>query len=145
MKFDIESFRRIQLFVAEWFDAWRLFPRVMVGMYMIMLYEVVRWYMNLEDHLIVGCVISAANDCIKVAPSNQHAALVTAVIGFAAAIFGFYTKSGVTMTVPPKAPTPQSRKDYLKSKYGKRPQVNTLKKEAPDEPPTIYRDESGGY
>lgn len=102
MKYNIESWRRIQLFFAEWFDAWRIFPRIMVGMYMVMVYEVVRWYMALEDHLMSGCVAKAGMDCVIEAPSNQHAALVTAVIGFSAAIFAFYTNSGKKHVVPPK-------------------------------------------
>lgn len=111
MKFNIESYRRIQLFFAEWFDAWRVFPRIMVGLYMLMVYEVVRWYMALEDHIMPGCIVKSGITCIIEAPSNQHAVLVTAVIGFSAAIFGFYTSTSKKHVVPPK------EKDKPHAKY----------------------------
>lgn len=109
MKIDIDAFQRIQLAIAEWFDAWRIFPRLMVGLYMTLVYQVVTWYMALEDHVIVGCASQSVVDCIIQAPSNQHAALVTAIIGFSAAIFGFYASTGKQKPVPPKfKPQPPS-------------------------------------
>lgn len=106
MKIDIEAFQRIQLAVAEWFDAWRVFPRVIVGLYMALVYQVVTWYMALSDYIIPGCTSPSIIDCITQAPSTQHAALVTAVIGFSAAIFGFYANSGKQKAVPPKIQKP---------------------------------------
>lgn len=102
MRCDVNAFQRVQLAIAEWVDAWRVFPRLMVVMYMVLVYRVVEWYMKLDDHIIPGCVSQSIADCVVQAPSTQHAALVTAVIGFSAAIFGFYANSGKQKRVPPK-------------------------------------------
>jgi len=112
MKLDIEAFQRVQLAIAEWVDAWRIFPRIIVCMYMVLVYKVALWYMALDDHIIKGCVSPDVVDCIAQAPSNQHAALITTVIGFSAAIFGFYANSGNQKPVPPKRnPPPTDRGD----------------------------------
>ena len=51
--------------------------------------------MNLEPKIIENCNVELLKEvCVISAPSTQHAALVTAVIGIAAAIFAFYTTSG---------------------------------------------------
>ena len=50
--------------------------------------------MELTPYMIEGCVSTTVTDCIVQAPSTQHAALVTAVISIAAAIFGLYSSSG---------------------------------------------------
>ena len=97
MKFNlgnVDTWRKGHLAVAEWIDAWRLIPRVLVGIYVWLVYKVVAWYMALEPKMIEGCVSETALDCVYSAPTTAHAALVTAVIGISAAIFGLYTTSG---------------------------------------------------
>ena len=91
---DVDTWRKMHLSVAEFVDAWRLIPRLLVAGYAFMLWKVVSWYMNLAPYMIEGCVSEKAVDCIAQAPSTQHAALVTAVVGVAAAVFGLYANSG---------------------------------------------------
>ena len=91
---NIDTWRKGHLAIAEWIDAWRLIPRALVGGYVFLLYKVINWYMDLEPHLIPNCISDNAVDCIVQAPSTQHAALVTAVVGISAAVFGLYTTSG---------------------------------------------------
>jgi len=91
---DIDKFRQIHLSIAEGLDAWRVVPRVLVALYCYMLYKIIEWYMTLEPHIIDNCVSQAVTDCIAQAPTTQHAALVTAVVGISAAVFGLYTTSG---------------------------------------------------
>lgn len=104
MQWNIESFRRCQLAAAEMIDAWRIFPRLMVICYMVLVYDVVTWYMSIETKILTDCPPDLLG-CIVEAPSNQHAMLVTSVIGFSAAIFGFYANTGKRNVVPPKQPT----------------------------------------
>jgi hypothetical protein len=91
---DIDRFRQIHLSVAEGLDAWRVVPRTLVALYCYMLYKIIEWYMALEPHIIDKCVSQNVLDCIAQAPTTQHAALVTAVVGISAAVFGLYTTSG---------------------------------------------------
>ena len=94
MSNDTDTYRRRHLAVAEFIDAWRIIPRALVAGYAYLLYKVVKWYMDLEPSMIKGCIPNEVTDCIFHAPSTQHAALVTAVVGIAAAIFAFYTSTG---------------------------------------------------
>lgn len=91
---DIDKIRRMHLSWAEALDAWRIVPRILVGAYAYMVYKVVVWYMNLHPYMIENCKSTNVSDCIVQAPTNQHAALVTAVVGIAAAVFGLYAGSG---------------------------------------------------
>ncbi len=92
---DIDSWRKGHMAVAEWIDAWRLIPRVIVAGYSYMLWVVVKWYMELEPRILEGCDMAVlAEKCLIDGPTTQHAALVTAVIGVAAAVFGLYANSG---------------------------------------------------
>ena len=91
---NIDTWRKGHLAIAEWVDAWRLVPRALVGGYAYLVYAVTRWYMALEPKMIEGCVSDVALQCIYQAPTTQHAALITAVVGVGAAIFGLYTTSG---------------------------------------------------
>jgi hypothetical protein len=72
----INKFRRLQLAIAEWLNAWRVVPRILIFGYMYLVWDVINWYKYSEPL------------------TNQHTMLVTAVIGFAAAIFGLYTNTG---------------------------------------------------
>tara|TARA_R100000306_G_C4286536_1_gene97820 strand:- start:69 stop:383 length:315 start_codon:yes stop_codon:yes gene_type:complete len=58
--------------LARTIDAWRIFPRVFVGVYIYLLYEVVIWFMTLE------------------VPNLEQAGLVSIVVGAMAAVFGIY-------------------------------------------------------
>ncbi len=58
--------------LAKTIDAWRIFPRIFVGVYIYLLYEVVIWFMTLEE------------------PNLEQAGLVSVVVGAMAAVFGIY-------------------------------------------------------
>ena len=58
--------------LAKTVDAWRIFPRVFVSVYIELLYDVVTWFMTLEE------------------PNLEQSALVSIVVGAMAAVFGIY-------------------------------------------------------
>jgi hypothetical protein len=58
--------------LARTIDAWRIFPRAFVGVYIFLLYEVVIWFMTIEE------------------PNLEQAGLVSIVVGAMAAVFGIY-------------------------------------------------------
>ena len=58
--------------LARAVDAWRIFPRVFVGVYIFLLYEVVIWFMTLEE------------------PNLEQAGLVSIIVGAMVAVFGIY-------------------------------------------------------
>mgnify|MGYP000193775644 CR=1 FL=1 len=62
--------------LAEAVDAWRLFPRVFISVYMFLLIHVVIWFTNLEN------------------PSMEQSGLISVVVGAGAAWFGLYTGTG---------------------------------------------------
>jgi len=62
--------------IAEAVDAWRLFPRAFISVYMFLLVHVVLWYTTLE------------------APTMEQSGLISVVVGAGAAWFGLYTGSG---------------------------------------------------
>lgn len=72
---NIDKIRKRHLAVAEWIDAWRIAPRLLIIGYGYLLYDVVNWFMVLED------------------PSVAQAGLVSVVVGGAAAVFGLYSNS----------------------------------------------------
>jgi len=59
--------------LAKAVDAWRIFPRIFLTVYIILLYKTVIWYMSLED------------------PSMEQSGLISVVVGAGAAWFGLYT------------------------------------------------------
>jgi hypothetical protein len=59
-------------FAPEYFDKWRVFPRVFLSVYIYLLYSVVQWFMTLAD------------------PNTQQAGLVSVLVGVGAAWFGLY-------------------------------------------------------
>ena len=61
--------------LAKAVDSWRIFPRIFITVYIVLLYEVVHWFMGLSD------------------PNTQQAGLVCIVVGAGAAWFGLYTGS----------------------------------------------------
>ena len=58
--------------LARTVDAWRIFPRIFVTVYIVLLYDVVTWFMTLEE------------------PNLEQSALVSIVVGAMAAVFGIY-------------------------------------------------------
>ena len=58
--------------MAKAVDAWRIFPRIFLTVYIILLYKCVIWYMNLAD------------------PTMEQSGLVSVVVGAGAAWFGLY-------------------------------------------------------
>lgn len=92
---DIDTWRKGHMAVAEMIDNWRVIPRAIAAGYAYMMWKVVVWYMNLQPQMMEGCdVATLAEKCIIAAPTTQHAALVTAVVGISAAVFGLYANSG---------------------------------------------------
>ena len=61
--------------LARAIDSWRIFPRVFITTYIILLYKCVIWYMDLE------------------APTLEQSGLISIVVGAGAAWFGLYTGS----------------------------------------------------
>ena len=61
--------------MARAVDSWRIFPRVFITTYIILLYKVVVWYMELPN------------------PTMEQSGLVSIVVGAGAAWFGLYTGS----------------------------------------------------
>ena len=58
--------------LAKTVDAWRIFPRIFVSVYIVLLYDVVTWFMTLDE------------------PNLEQAGLVSVVVGAMAAVFGIY-------------------------------------------------------
>ena len=61
--------------LARAVDSWRIFPRVFITTYIILLYKCVIWYMNLPS------------------PTMEQSGLISIVVGAGAAWFGLYTGS----------------------------------------------------
>ena len=61
--------------LAQAVDSWRIFPRIFITVYIVLLYQVVHWFMNLSD------------------PNTQQAGLVSIVFGAGAAWFGLYSST----------------------------------------------------
>jgi len=59
--------------MARAVDAWRIFPRLFLTVYIVLLYKCVIWYMNLP------------------APTMEQSGLISIVVGAGAAWFGLYT------------------------------------------------------
>ena len=58
--------------MARAVDAWRIFPRIFITVYIILLYKCVIWYMELPD------------------PTLEQSGLISVVVGAGAACFGLY-------------------------------------------------------
>ena len=91
----IDNIRLIVLTCAELFDAWRVVPRLLVTAYGWLCWQIVLWYTNLVPGVIEGCNIDLYGElCLYDAPTTQHAALVTVIVGASAAVFGLYANTG---------------------------------------------------
>lgn len=66
---------RNMIHLARAVDAWRIFPRIFISVYIVLLYKVVIWFMALPE------------------PNTAQAGLVSVVVGAGAAWFGLYTGS----------------------------------------------------
>lgn len=62
--------------MARAVDSWRIFPRIFITVYIILLYQVVHWYMALGTDATM-----------------EQSGLVSVVVGAGAAWFGLYTGS----------------------------------------------------
>lgn len=62
--------------VAEAVNAWRIFPRIFIGVYLYLLVSVVDWYIALPD------------------PTMEQSTLISVIVGAGAAWFGLYTGTG---------------------------------------------------
>ena len=60
------------IWMAHAVDAWRIFPRLFLTVYILLLYETVIWYMELPD------------------PSMSQSGLISVIVGAGAAWFGLY-------------------------------------------------------
>jgi len=58
--------------LARTIDAWRIFPRVFVAVYIYLVYEVVLWFMTLGE------------------PNLEQAGLVSIIVGAMGAVIGIY-------------------------------------------------------
>jgi len=61
--------------LARTIDAWRIFPRIFISVYMVLLMYCAIWFMNLTE------------------PTLEQAGLISTVIGAGAAWFGLYPRS----------------------------------------------------
>lgn len=61
--------------MARAVDSWRIFPRIFITTYIVLLYKCVIWYMELPD------------------PSLEQSGLISIVVGAGAAWFGLYLGS----------------------------------------------------
>jgi|TARA_Y100000015_G_scaffold37044_1_gene38703 hypothetical protein len=67
--------------LAKAIDAWRIFPRIFVIVYIYLMYESVIWFMGIPD------------------PNLEQSALVSVVVGAMGVVFGIYSgKSGQSKT-----------------------------------------------
>jgi len=57
-----------------YFDRWRVFPRLFIGIYLYLLVEVVFWFMSLPS------------------PNMEQAGLVSVIVGAGTAWFGIYVR-----------------------------------------------------
>lgn len=60
------------IWAARAVDAWRIFPRVFLSVYIFLLYKTVLWYMDLPD------------------PTMEQSGLISVIVGAGAAWFGLY-------------------------------------------------------
>jgi len=60
------------IFLAQAVDAWRIFPRTFLSVYIFLLYYSTMWFMGLEN------------------PSLEQSGLISVIVGAGAAWFGLY-------------------------------------------------------
>ena len=100
---DIDKARIERAKWAEFVDSWRIVPRLLVAGYTWLTWTVVEWYMSIPLTIETCKIVNTEKVCgiiEKAGPTTQHAALVSAMIGAAAIVFGFYTNSGKDWSKP---------------------------------------------
>lgn len=97
------------IYMARAVDAWRIFPRLFLTVYIVLLYKVVIWFMALE------------------APNFEQSGLVSIVVGAGAAWFGLYTGSSK------KTPDPQPQQMIVQPA----PQPAPTKRTSTKAPPAV--------
>jgi hypothetical protein len=75
-KEQLENRFQVMLELAEAVDAWRIFPRAFITVYIVLLYQTVNWFMTLAE------------------PNTAQAGLISVVVGAGAAWFGLYANTG---------------------------------------------------
>lgn len=60
------------IYLAHAVDSWRIFPRIFLLVYVVLLYKVVVWFMGIPD------------------PDMEQAGLISVIVGSGAAWFGLY-------------------------------------------------------
>jgi hypothetical protein len=113
-------FKKFMLGFAESMDALRVFPRIVLGLYLYGLYHIVKWYIEFELKFVTKCDSSSLNVLLKegikideaksiacsvtevIGHPTGYTALVTILVGASAAIFGMYAKSGRSWDVEKK-------------------------------------------
>jgi hypothetical protein len=107
------KFRKWSLIIAETIDAWRIIPRLMLGAYGILVFNLYEWYKSIPTYIQHKCdpatlkiFIDAGiklNDAKSLAcnvvdviggPTANQSIMVTTIIGLSAGIFGLYTATG---------------------------------------------------
>ena len=63
------------IFLAQAVDAWRIFPRAFLSVYIFLIYFVVMWFLDLPD------------------PTMEQSGLISILVGAGAAWFGLYVNS----------------------------------------------------
>ncbi len=63
------------IFLAKAVDAWRIWPRAFLSVYIFLIYYVVMWFLDLPD------------------PSMEQSGLISILVGAGAAWFGLYVNS----------------------------------------------------
>ena len=92
---EIDRRRKLHLSMAEFLDAWRLFPRLLIGLYCWITYEVITWYMSLQPYIIDDCNVEILKEnCVVAAQTTGQSLLVSAIFGAATGIFGLYASTG---------------------------------------------------
>lgn len=101
------------LAVAEVFDAYRIFPRAIVALYGVLLYNLYTWFTGIVTVAQTSCdaalikILTELGEPVAVAqelactvsgmvggPTTAQAAFVATVVGVAAPIFAFYANTG---------------------------------------------------
>lgn len=109
---DRKSAMNESLKIAEIIDAYRIVPRTIIALYAYGLYRIVEWYINFELKYVTKCDSATLNVLMKEGVSVEEAkaiactvsevighptgytALVTAMVGAAAVVFGLYANTG---------------------------------------------------
>jgi len=79
--------------LPAYFDRWRVFPRLFIGIYLYIFVEVIFWFMALPS------------------PSMEQAGLVSVIVGAGTAWFGIYTREPAKQLDEKSEPEKQENND----------------------------------